>query len=546
MPVNQETEIISEREPTGVEGLDALVEGGFPYKSLIVLGGRPGSGKTILASQYLYYGAKRGEPATYVSFAESEEQYLHNMEKFGLDFRPLIEAGTFQFLDLSAVVSDAISDVLSLLTQQIAAFKTRRLVIDSFTAIGQAFDKIVDARIAIHTILGKLVREEGCTTLLLVEMPFGTDKIGLGVEEFVADGIIVLDLANHRRGSARTLTIKKMRGTKINISPTTYEINPRSGIIVFPKIEPKFEKGVSSRRLKTGIPGLDELIQGGILERSTTLLVGAAGTGKTTFGIQFLYNGAKDYGERGLLVSFGEPKDQFRTVSVESFGMSRMEEFEQAGTLTIESFLPESSSIESHLARFEKLLNNTKATRVIIDDITGLHSILSDDDFYFSLKRMAQIAKSKNATVIFTLTSSELSGAKISGIGVSTTMDNIIMLRYVELEGKMERSLILLKMRGTKHDNLIRKFTIGNGGLSIISTFEGYSGILSGNASRVTELYLKKEKETEEQERIASLARRQEFEERERQIALDQKSKREERKGKFEEQIRNTNSIDNN
>ena len=226
---NQEyEENIVEREPTGVQGLDSLVEGGFPYKSLIVLAGRAGSGKTILASQFLFHGALRGEPATYVSFAESQEQYIMNMRKFGLDFRPLIDSGAFQFLDLTAVTSDGISDALTLLTRQIASIKTKRLVIDSFSAIGQAFDKIVDARIAIHLILGKLVREEGCTTLLLVEMPFGTDKIGLGVEEFVADGIIVLDSDRKRRGLARTLTIKKMRGTKISIAPTTYEIRQKA------------------------------------------------------------------------------------------------------------------------------------------------------------------------------------------------------------------------------------------------------------------------------------------------------------------------------
>ncbi len=498
------------RVPTGVAGLDSLIHGGLHARSLVILAGRPGTGKTLLAARFLYEGAINGEPSIYISFAETLPQFLSNMRKFGLDFQRLIDEETFRFVDLTTVTGEAVSDALDLVVDQVSSMGAKRLVIDSFTAIAQAFERMIDARIALHAILGRLVREEGCTTLLLVEMPYGTDKIGLGIEEFVADGIIVLDMVNHKGGPLRTINIKKMRGTQIDLDTSTYEITQENGLTVFQAIKPAVVGGLGSNRITTHIPGFDELIEGGFLERSVTTLVGAAGTGKTTFALECIFNGANIDGERGLFISYGESTDQLKVIA-KVLGMTGLPDLANRGLVTIVGILPETKSIEAHVLEVERLLSETQAKTVVFDDVTGLQAICSDDEFYQLLKKLTQIVKSHGATTLITLTSSEIAGTSITGMGLSTVMDSIILMRYVEVEGKMDRSMILLKMRGTRHDNAIKKFRIGTGGVVMEGSFAGYVGVLSGSARRATEEFEASERAIARQEQEARTQRRAEF-----------------------------------
>jgi circadian clock protein KaiC len=160
--------------PSGIDGLDELVGGGFPRSGLIVLAGNPGTSKTIFSAQFLYRGAvDQGERGVYVSFAEDKDQFYRNMKALGLDFERLEKEGLFSFLDMLTVREAGISPVLELIISKIAELGAKRLVIDSFSAMAQAFEKPHDARIVLHTILGRVARSVGCTTLLIVEVPTG-------------------------------------------------------------------------------------------------------------------------------------------------------------------------------------------------------------------------------------------------------------------------------------------------------------------------------------------------------------------------------------
>jgi circadian clock protein KaiC len=432
------------------------------------------------------------------------------MSRFGFDFQKLTRNEKFEFVDLTTVTGEAISDALDLVLSQVTAMRAKRLVVDSFTALAQGFEKLVDARIALQVILGRLVREEGCTTLLLVEMPYGTDRIGLGIEEFVADGIIVLDFVNHKGGPQRTINIKKMRGTQIRLDTSTYSISSKDSFLVFPAIELSMNQGLGERRIPTHIPGFDQLIEGGFLERSVSALTGVAGTGKSTFALEYIYNGAKEDGEKGLFISYGESKDQLEVIA-RKLGMNKLDELTQKGLITIAGIIPEKASIEAHLVDVQRLFAQTKAKRVVFDDITGLKSICTDDEFYLLIKNLTQLAKSKETTALLTLTTNELAGFSITGMGLSTVMDSIILMRYVEVEGRMDRSMILLKMRGTKHDNIIRKFSIGKGGIVMQGNFVGYDGILSGSARRSIVEFEESERDIAKQEQEARVKRRQAF-----------------------------------
>lgn len=204
---------MSKRAQTGIEGLDRLVEGGFPQGSMIVLAGSPGAGKTIAAAQYLHHGAtKLGEKGVYISFGERKEVFFRNMERFGLNFEELEESGKFQFLDLMTTSNAAVSDTLELALDEVHRMKARRLVLDSFSALASAFSNKTEARIILQ-LLEKLMRDISCTTLLLVETPMGQAGLGFGFEEFVSDGIILFETIEVRSGIQKRAIIRKMRGT---------------------------------------------------------------------------------------------------------------------------------------------------------------------------------------------------------------------------------------------------------------------------------------------------------------------------------------------
>jgi len=472
-----------DRVSFGIEGLDSLLSGGLPDGSMTVVCGRPGTGKTLLASRFLYEGATRGEPGLYVSFAETKDQFMINMERFGLRFGELISQGVFSFIDLTTIAHEGVPDALDMIVEQATAGKVKRLVIDSFTALAQAFDKLIDSRITLHVVLGRLTQDLGCTTIVLTEMPFGEDKIGLGIEEFVADGIIIMDFATQKGNPKRTISIRKMRGTEISLRPSSYEIT-KGGIVVFPAVAPPPRESIGGGRVPAGVPGFDELVEGGLMERSVTGIVGTAGTGKTTFGMQFVYSGAKDFGDNGLFVSFSESSDQIRLVA-SRLGMSRFGDLEELAKLKIMTITAETNTPEGVILHLQTLLEEVNPKRVVFDDVTALEAITDGDEFYRLLNTMAKLAQKGGATVVLSITTNEIVGTSITGRSVSTVMDGIVMLRYVEVEGVMERTMVVLKMRGTKHDLSIRRFVIDEGGIVIESAFRGYTGLISGVATRM-------------------------------------------------------------
>jgi len=231
----QELRTLTDRAPTGISGLDEQIEGGFPRGSLILLAGSSGSGKTIASAHFLHHGAKNlNESGIYLSFAERREFFIENMKKFGFDFETLESQGKFRFLDLLTTREDTVSSTLSMLSREVLELDARRLVIDSFTAMAQAFNRKIDARIILH-MLDKLMSKSGCTTLMLVELSTGTKTIGLGFEEFVADGVILFETMDEREGIRKRAVIRKMRGTNHNLNYSHIVISDH-GISLMPYV----------------------------------------------------------------------------------------------------------------------------------------------------------------------------------------------------------------------------------------------------------------------------------------------------------------------
>jgi len=266
------------RVPTGIEGLDPLIEGGLPRGSLVLVAGNPGTGKTCFSAEFLYRGAtKFSENGLFVSFAEGRETFIENMLKFGLDFKKPVKEGKFEVLDLVTIKEKGMETVMEIIMSEVASLRAQRLVIDSFSAMTHAFERKIDARIFIH-ILSKMVRQTGCTTLLIIEVPTGSNLIGLGIEEFLSDGIFILKRTRIEDRLARELEIAKLRGTKLKETIFLFSLN--DGFHVFPPFEqkpikkPKRVKPISdsATHFSTGSPDLDRLLGGGYPKGGVVLI----------------------------------------------------------------------------------------------------------------------------------------------------------------------------------------------------------------------------------------------------------------------------------
>ena len=220
--------------PTGIKGFDQLVEDGLPTESLILIAGEPGAGKTTFSAQFLYEGATQyGEKGIYVCFAETKKSLLRSMLRFGWDFDRLEVEGRCKILDLATSKEAGIQSNLDLILREVTNMKAKRLVIDSFTAMSMAMKEDIDIRHLVH-LLYKFLQTIGCTTLMITDTPWGSKRIGSGIEEFIADGIILMRTRFDESGVIeRKFRILKMRNTNHSMQTHKYEIDPK-GVVILP------------------------------------------------------------------------------------------------------------------------------------------------------------------------------------------------------------------------------------------------------------------------------------------------------------------------
>ena len=261
---------MSARASSGIKGLDVVIEDGFPRNSLILLAGNPGTGKTIFSAQFLIEGAKSGERGVYVSFAEDKNQYIKNVSRhLNYDLKKLIEKDKIKIFDFSTLRPVGLSACLDKILKEVESLGAKRLVIDPFSAMVYGFKEPIDSRVVMHTVLGKIVRKMDCTTLVTVEVPLGEDHVGMGMEEFVADGVILLRFSKLNGRLLRELEIVKLRGTELMEKQMLYTLH--GGFKVVNPFKPKpidkprrFQPIPDSKEcFSTGSKELDEMLDGG-------------------------------------------------------------------------------------------------------------------------------------------------------------------------------------------------------------------------------------------------------------------------------------------
>jgi circadian clock protein KaiC len=524
-----------ERISTGISGLDALIEGGFPKGFTILVAGNPGTGKTVLTAHYLYNGLVNNQNGLYVSFSEADYSFYNNTERFGMKFREFQKQNRFSFLDFSAVTQEGIQDALEEVLATIKETNAERIVIDSFSAIFQAFVNPNEARIALHVVLGKMLRAQGVTTLVIGEVPIGSVSIGSGIEEFVADGIIKME---HGNTNASPIIVKviKMRSTSIDREPHICVIK-NDGMTIFPKQSIKLNPNSQYKRVETGIKGLDERIGGGFLEGTTSIIIGASGLGKTTFALEFIIHGIIN-GERCLYCTVEETYDELkRCPGISNYNLDSWKEKE----LFIMSTLIENQSIDEFLDTLDKKIADIRPKRIVIDSLTSLEHTCKNE-IYMIIKRLVSLLHKYSLTAIITIGTAPSSSLNSVDLSISSLFHNIVLLRYIEAKSKVKRSITILKMRGSYHDNSILEFILSNDGLNIVGTMNVSGDTLSDFSPDSNKLHNEIKDEISIQQKEKRNKRRPEFERYEAETLNKEPMERKKRK----EEIKKNLGIDNN
>ncbi len=476
--------LFSESAPSGIAELDRILTGGFPTGSTILVAGPSGSGKTIFSFQWLFSGIRNNENCLYLTITESVPKLLKNLEKMEFFDMGAIVKEKLKIIDLRDYYGEKSSDyeILDFIRDQLERRKIKRLCIDSITALAYNLDEKAGIRKFIFDV-GQVVSKLGCTVLLTSEVSDRKKLSAYSVEEFISDAIVRLDMVSVKGEVQRTMNIVKVRGKGHSSEDLYFKISEK-GLVVFPKLKPALDYSASSERVSTGNAVLDKMLLGGVFRASSTLIIGSAGTGKSLTSMQFTQDGLQK-GEQCLYVSFEESRQQvFRNASALGWDF---EGFEKKGLLHIICAYPNEKFLNEHLGDIMAVVEGKMVSRATIDSVSAvLHSYREDTVVAF-IKGLNNFLKKNGITTFFTWASSNiLSGGASDTALVSTLVDNIVALRYVEINGELQLVLNVIKIRGSGHSKGLAKYQITDKGIVIGGSLAGYEGILTGVTRKVS------------------------------------------------------------
>ena len=482
------TNPIVRKMATGITSFDVIAKGGLPQNRTTLVSGTAGSGKTVMAMQFIAQGIRdNAEPGVFVTFEESAADIRDNMSSFGWPLAEWEKEGKLVFVDASPdpemeIVEAGSFDLGALLARVQHAVRkagATRVSVDSLGAIFTQFSDQTMLRRELFRIAWAL-KNMGVTALLTAERLEDYGPVArFGVEEFIADNVIILRNVLDGENRRRTIEILKFRGSDHQKGEYPFTIIGGRGLVVIPLSAIELRQKSSNIRISSGNTDLDQMCGGGFFRDSVILLSGATGTGKTLMVTQFLQGGAAA-GERCLLLAFEESREQlFRNAS--GWGID-FEQMERDGRLRVMCDYPEVVGLEDWLVTIQRMVEEFKPARVALDSLSALERVGTPKAFREFVIGVTSFLKQQEVTGLFTATTSSLlGGASITDTHISTLTDSIILLRYVEMFGEMKRGITVLKMRGSIHDKQIREFTIDQRGMHLARPFRHVTGILAGH-----------------------------------------------------------------
>jgi len=481
------------RLPTGVPGLDQIMGGGLPEFSFNLIAGAPGTGKTTLAQQIMFALSSPERPALYFTVVgEPPLKMLRYQQQFTFfDMARVNES--VRYVNLSEdVITGTLEKLLGRIVREVETTGPRVVVVDSFRTVAQAVERPQNAHVDLHHFVHQLaVRLTGweATTFLVGE--YQASEAEKNPVFTVADGLLWLVQSVDRNSMVRKIQVMKMRGQAPIPGLHTFRITS-DGVQVFPRVivgagaEQRARPAVAGakrqprERLSVGVKGLDEMLGGGIPAGYSVLLAGPSGSGKSVLATEFIRAGASR-GEPGIIAVFEKRPVEY---SQEGPGGDRLDRLVHEGRVGIIHTRPLDLSIDEMLNEMVEAIQRLKARRLVIDSLSGFELALAPtfrEDFRESLYRMVAVLTGMGITMMMT---AELEDSyvdlRFSPHGTAFLTDAIIMQRYIELKGQLQRVMAVVKVRGSAHSKDLRAFEITEQGIVMGETLGSYEGLLTG------------------------------------------------------------------
>jgi circadian clock protein KaiC len=469
---------------TGVPGFDDVLDGGWSRNRLYLIEGVPGSGKTTLALQFLMEGMARGENVLYITLSETREELLSVAESHGWDISamPVCEIvpvenslrrdQQYTVFHPSEVELDQATDRV---ITEIERVKPSRVVFDSLSELRLLTG--TPLRFRRHVLaLKHYFAGTGCTVILLDDK--GSGELGADVQS-IAHGVVVLDQTQPGYGvERRRLRVVKYRGVAFRAGLHDFAIR-KGGLEVFPRLVAADSRmRIKAERLSSGIAELDGILSGGLERGTSTLITGAAGSGKSTIAAQFAISAARR-GQRAAMFIFDEGLNTLLT-RMESIGAG-MTEHVESGAIDARQIDPAELS-PGEFAHHVSRAVEAGASIVVIDSLNGFLNAMPDERHLVAqLHEMLMYLGQHGVVTIMVSVHSGIIGSNMSStIDASYLADGVILIRYFEALGEVRQALSVVKKRGGPHERTIREFRVDQGGIRMGEPLRSFRGVLTG------------------------------------------------------------------
>jgi circadian clock protein KaiC len=488
---------------TGIAGLDDIFNGGIPRSNVVLVEGSIGSGKTTMGVEFVYRGASQfDEPGIIVVFEVSPEKLMRDTLRFGWDLQKLEKKGLLKIIFTTRdVLRQELQQADSVLLEEAASLGARRIFIDGVDRL--LGSGAPESRSSFYVLTEGLQRENLTAILAVDASTFRGKMAGSLPEESIADTVIRLEMEDVHRAIFRSIEIVKSRGQESQMGRHAFRIVNGQGIQVFRRVQaprpPNQESHATynpNKRLPTGVPGLDEITNGGYCLGSTTVVAGISGVGKSVMGLQFIAEGARR-GEHSLMLSLDEQVEQIKN-NAHSVGID-FDSSIKKGLVRLEYEPPQEIDVDVHFHRIEEIVKEFKPKRVVIDSLSTYGSVLGTKgrifrDFFHALMALM---KEYQIAAVYNHENPEMLGmASMMGEFVmSSLVDNIILMNWVEIGDSLRLAMTVAKMRGNPVNRLTHECEVVQGqGMRVLlreshkseQPFSNYAGLVSRSPERNT------------------------------------------------------------
>ncbi|MDB5336012.1 MAG: kaiC 1 [Planctomycetaceae bacterium] len=473
------------RSASGVPGLDNILHGGFISHRLYLVDGDPGAGKTTLSLQYLLEGVRAGEKCLYITLSETKDELIAGAQSHGWSLDGI------EIMELSSDDNDLNGDgqVTMYHPSEVELNETTKKVLDAVARLKPSrvvFDSLSEMRLLAQSslryrrqilALKQFFIGRNCTVILLDDRTSEGSDLHL---QSIAHGVISLEqMAPVYGAERRRLRVMKLRGTDFRGGYHDFTIQ-RGGIEVFPRlVASEHSEAFGREHIKSGVTALDRLLGGGLDRGTSTLLVGPAGSGKSTIAVQYAVSAA-ERGDHAVIFAFDESKATLRA-RTQGLGIT-IDEGDGQGQVQIHQIDPAELSPGEFTHRVQDAVENSHARVIVIDSLNGYMNAMPDEQYLTAqLHELLTYLGRQGVTTLMVVAQHGMLGTNMnSPVDTSYLADSVVLLRYFEYSGKVKKAISVVKKRSGAHEASIRELRFDDQGIHLSEPLEGYRGILTG------------------------------------------------------------------